>query len=79
LEQQVTRLELFVLDVLPQDARQGRMTRHGARLALRAALQVPLLVDLPRVCPLLADLWGRGADQQKANSWILTQSPSVTP
>ncbi|GAA3071302.1 hypothetical protein GCM10010448_62640 [Streptomyces glomeratus] len=30
LEEQITRLELFVGDVPAQDARQGRMPRHSA-------------------------------------------------
>ncbi|MEU6667599.1 hypothetical protein [Streptomyces sp. NPDC046727] len=47
LEQQITRLKLLVCDVLPQDAGQGRMPRHSARLALGSAFQVALLVDLP--------------------------------
>lgn len=53
LEQQITRLELFVLDVLPEDARQGRTPRRRARLALGTALQVALFVYLPRVSPPL--------------------------
>ncbi len=66
LEEQITRLELFIGDVLPQDARQGRVPRHRARLALSAALQVTLLVDLTRVGPLLPDLRRRRVDQQLA-------------
>jgi hypothetical protein len=41
--------------VLPHDAHQGRMPRHSARHTLRPACQVTLLVDLPRVGPLLPD------------------------
>ena len=63
LEQQITGLELFVLDVLPKDAREGGMPRDSAGLTLRTAFQVALFVDLPRVCPLLSDLGGRGVDQ----------------
>ncbi|WP_328881574.1 hypothetical protein [Streptomyces sp. NBC_00299] len=55
LEQQVTRLEPFVLDVLPQYAREGGMSWDGAGLALCTAFQVALFVDVPRVGPLLSD------------------------
>lgn len=66
LEEQVTGLELFVLDVLPQDAGQCRMSRRAACLALGTALQVAFLVDLSGVGPLLADLRGCRVDQQLA-------------
>ncbi|MDK1345331.1 hypothetical protein QNO09_18910 [Streptomyces sp. 378] len=42
MEQQVTRLELFDLDVLPKDAREGGMPRDSAGLALSTAFQVAL-------------------------------------
>lgn len=63
-EQQITGLELLVLDVLSQDARQRGMPRRAACLALGAALQVTFLVNLSGVCPLLADLRGSRVDQQ---------------
>lgn len=64
LEQQIPRLEPFVLHVLSQDARQGRMPRRSARLALGMALQVAFLVNLSGVGPLLDDLRGRRTDQE---------------
>lgn len=42
------------------------LPRHRARLALGTALQIPLLVNFPRVGPLLPDLRRRGADHQLA-------------
>ncbi|KUJ37156.1 hypothetical protein ADL25_29710 [Streptomyces sp. NRRL F-5122] len=66
MKEQITRPDLFVRDVLPQDACQGGMPRHRACFTLRTTFQLAWFVDLPRVGALLADRRGRRVDQHLA-------------
>ncbi|MFF3642445.1 hypothetical protein [Streptomyces sp. NPDC002564] len=66
LKEEIAGLQFLVLDVLPEDAGQGGVSRDGSRLPFSAAFEIALFVDLSGVRPLLADFRSRGVDQDFA-------------